>query len=150
MSIHLMFFRTELHARKGSNIWEFPSQVLSDTPYYDHVEIHVETGVVCQMDGKIYAVTKPNPKYRDNYRVTRVRIDTISLEEILATLDRLQKVGAFKTAYRMSDYRYMSTRGHCPRSLLLTGFTCATLVAYILGYHDYWKMVPDNIYNSLR
>ena len=142
MGLHLLFFSSH----DKSRVIKFPSQVLSKGNF-DHVELLIDNKyVVSQIDGLLYEF-----KQSDNdrkYNLTKVRLKNYDTDEVLLRLNELKRCGAFRLPYRMRDFEYMSSREHCARSLLKTGFTCTTLVAYLLGHSEYYKIVPDMIYDS--
>ena len=143
MSLHLLFF--SVHDQ--SHISSFPSQVLSKGRF-DHVELLIDNKyVVSQTDGLLYEFTQK--KGDRPYSLVKVRLKEYDSSSALTRLQGLRRLQAFRLPYRMRDFTYMSSREHCARSVLKTGFTCTTLVAYLLGHPEYYRIVPDMLYDKL-
>lgn len=145
MSLHLIFMGSkEIYP----DVY-LPSVAWSDKsrPTWTHVEIIIDDIGLCSFTGRpfdpsISSDTNADRKY--NYQV--VRLPESLKDDVL----RRYKTLRFTVPYRHRDYVRAAREGHCARSLLKTGFTCATFVSYLLGVKEYYKMSPDMVYNLLK
>lgn len=49
-----------------------------------------------------------------------------------------------------TEYKRQWRDGYCEKSLLKTAMTCSNIVAYLLGYPDYYTVDPDDLFERLQ
>lgn len=140
MSVYIYFFDShKKNKRFPSTCWNPRDQPC----VYDHSEIVIDNMIIDYNNGGAMEFYL-NPGKR-RYRYQRVRLPDIYRDVILANIETLK----FGVPLSVSDYLYASKVGHCPKSALRQGFTCATFVAYVLGHPEWYTVNPDKLYNSL-
>ena len=145
MSLHLQFTRqpTECYCEAMPSVNLTPNR---NRYLFDHVEIIIDDLRVTWFGG---AETWLNIQTVD----TQEWLDkggayaTLSLDRALQD-EILRKRSALGTINKLQWRSYMAfTRNEfCVEAWLKTGFTCANMVGYLLGYDDYYKLVPDDIW----
>lgn len=116
---------------------------------FDHVEIHVNRRKIKWYgDPGLTGIVGPVP---DDWKESGALWTTMSLDYGLkdTILQRRRELGILKKL-RWADYMNFTKNEMCIQAYFKTGFTCANMVGYLLGYEDYYKLVPDDIwYRSL-
>ena len=49
-----------------------------------------------------------------------------------------------------SDYKRLWRDRYCEKALLKTAMSCSNIVAYLLGYPDYYSVDPDDLFERLQ
>lgn len=49
-----------------------------------------------------------------------------------------------------TEYKRLWRDGYCEKSLLKTAMTCSNIIAYLLGYPDYYTVDPDDLFERLQ
>lgn len=117
---------------------------------FDHVELHIDGYRIWWFGGAGLSVKKVEP-VPDGWFENGGSYTTVSLDERLReiVLQRRHALGCIKRL-RWKSYMDFTKNEFCVEAWLKTGFTCANMVGYLLGYEDYYKLVPDDIwYRSL-
>lgn len=142
MSLHLVFMSCNDIKAAGYS----PSVAWHEgegRPKYTHVEIHIDGIGLCNFSGRTFIPTLPEGTRKFTYQ--RVKLPEHMKDYILKEFNRLD----FSIPYRHRDFTRASRDGYCIRSLLKTGFTCATMTAYLLGLENYYSVSADQLYNLL-
>ena len=143
MTVHLAFFSCN-----DINDVGYPPSVAwhngQGRPKYTHVEIIIDGIGLCNFTGRTFESSLPKGTRKFTYQMVRLPSEWEST--IMLEFNKLD----FKVPYRHRDFIYASRNGHCARSLLKTGFTCASMAAYLLGYEDYAFMSVQHLYDRLN
>lgn len=145
MSLHLYFFRDHTAAERDDL---FPSETW--TPHsagtiFTHVELRINrTTTINRLSNVITYVTddKQVPPHID---IVTLKLPDEMIPLILSRRTELNLI----PHYRYRDFLSAANYGYCTKSLLKTGFTCATMTAYLLGFEQYYRMCPDDLWYSL-
>lgn len=144
MSLYLYLFQEPDDLHEGY----YPSHAW--TPHssgriFAHVELRIDRTTVITHDGADTTYTAGMQNVPKSVRVVRIKLPH-SEDEIKALLTRRQELRLDGHPYRYRDYTHAANNSMCPRSYFKQAFTCATMVAYLLGLDDFYKMCPDGIY----
>lgn len=140
--VKLVFFQREYDEYCGT--YGTPEKIAlnkrGDDYRYIHVELWVDENNVISNMGKWFTTTPPKselPIYVFELPVSSRYI-----------LDKFNKM-KFKRNMRWGDFLNMWEFGYNAKALLGTGYSCANICAYLLGYDDYWKMDCDDLFEAL-
>lgn len=142
MSLHLVFMSghdIEAVGYSPSVAWH----VGVGRPMYTHVEIIMDGIGLCNFTGRTFIPT--NKAGVRKYSYQRVRLPEHFKARITYEFNALD----FRVPYRHRDFVSAARNGYCTRSILKTGWTCATFAAYMLGFSDYASISADQLYNRL-
>ena len=115
---------------------------------FDHVEINIDGLRLTWFGGAETWIDYRNLDDLEEQggRRARFKLDESLKDEILKTRRGMGTINKL----RWKSYMDFTKNEFCAEAWLKTGFTCANMVGYLLGYEDYYKLVPDDIwYRSL-
>ena len=116
------------------------------TPVYSHSELLLEDGTffkagLCTVMGygDVAVISKD---WTENCQglIVEVEIEA-TIKEMKQRFIELDPMGCLKTWEAM----YFAETGECIASKELRAFSCGPLVAYLLGYEDYYKVDSDEL-----
>lgn len=131
-----------------------PSHVLTPNRngyMFDHVELHIGSDLrICWEGTGNLGVDEQLPPFIPNpddecWMLTTIPISGLDGNSIIRKRKSMLRAG---NVYSV-EYREFIEIGAHENSAAMKSFTCATMVAYLLGYDDYYKCVPDTIWYRL-
>lgn len=112
---------------------------------WDHVEIILDGYRITWFGGEVR--WEDERVFGEEWRERGGEHGTLSLDNSLK--DNIwhtrNNVGTINKL-RWKSYMDFTKNEFCAEAWLKTGFTCANMVGYLLGYEDYYKLVPDDIW----
>lgn len=92
--------------------------------------------------------------YRDHtgHRAIDAEYDWVYISLPVSERHVLEKRSQLNLHQRVSwtEYKRQWRDGYCEKSLLKTAMTCSNIVAYLLGYPDYYTVDPDDLFERLQ
>lgn len=147
MSLYLYFFQ----GSESTYDVYMPSTSWTPMPggrLYSHVELRINNNIVITRDGIDTTYVADWEDVPKDVKVTRIKLPHTP-KQIERLLDRRSKLRLDGHPYRYRDFRHAANNAICPKSYFKKGFTCATMVAYLLEFEHYYAMCPDDIWVAL-
>lgn len=114
----------------------------------DHVQMFLpnHSGNICRL-GRIPLIYREASDIEYDAQYEWVHISLPISERYV-----VQKRSQLNLHQRVSwtEYKRQWRDGYCEKSLLKTAMTCSNIVAYLLGYPDYYTVDPDDLFERLQ